>query len=60
MAKTTYVYKGKKRPESIGVKKTFDSKELTPKTLERLKSMGWEKEKPKAKPKAKKKSKGDK
>ena len=48
MAKTTYVYKGKKRPESIGVKKTFDSKELTPKKLERLKSMGWEKEKTKA------------
>ena len=62
MSKKTYVYKGL-RKESIGVKKTFDVKDLNEKKLNKLAEKGWvevvekpkPKEKPKTKPKAKKK-----
>ena len=55
MAKETYVYKGKDRPEKQGVKKSFDKKDLTDKKLSRLEIRGWINvvSKPKTKPKKK-------
>ena len=55
MAKTTYEYQGKSRPEMKGTKKTFDAKELDSKKIDSLIKKGWVEIKPKAKPKAKKK-----
>jgi len=55
LAKVTYVYKGKDRPDKQGVKKSFDEKDLTGEKLSRLESKGWVKavSKPKVKPKKK-------
>ena len=60
MAKITYIYKGKRRPEKHGIKKSYDSKELTPKKKSSLIEKGWEEVKVATKSKAKKKSKGEK
>ena len=63
MAKVTYKYEGKLRPNMKGVEKTFDKKDLNPEKINRLISKGWiemevkDKPKPKPKPKAKSKKK---
>ena len=54
MAKTTYEYQGKSRPEMKGTKKTFDAKDLDSKKIDRLIKKGWVEIKPKVKPKANK------
>ena len=55
MAKVTYEYQGKQRPEMKGTKKSFDTKDLSDKKLARLELRGWSKvaSKPKTKPKKK-------
>ena len=55
LAKVTYEYQGKSRPEMKGTKKSYDKKDLNPKKLDSLDSKGWVEVK--AKPKAKSKKK---
>jgi hypothetical protein len=55
LAKVTYVYQGKSRPEMKGTKKSFDKKDLNAKKLAGLESKGWVEVKEKPKSKSKKK-----
>ena len=52
MAKKIFEYKGKRRPEKIGTKKTFE--DLTTERIKKLQNKGWVEVEPKAKAKKKK------